>query len=162
VATLRDPARSTVVVPDEDETTDVDGAEGPEGVDGAEGAQGDGTSAPPSRASADGPTLEAADVGLALRYLPELGVIVTVHAAPDVLDEAAEAASWAETSMIVVVTPADEAPTGIPDGSVVVALADEDDIGAGACEALGRYAAALDQGAPAAEAYDQLMAAAAS
>jgi hypothetical protein len=146
VATLRDPARPTPVVPAEDEPIDVDAAS----QTGPEAAQA--TVAP------EGPALEAADVGLALRYLPELAVIVAVHVTPDVVDEAAAAAGWAQTSLIVVLRPEEPVPEGLPEPAVVMAVADDDDIGAGAGSAIGRYAAALDQGEPAAEAYDALVA----
>jgi hypothetical protein len=142
VATLRDPARPTPIVPAEDEPIDVDGA----------------SQAATEAALPEGPALEAADVGLALRYLPELAVIVTVHVTPDVVDEAVAAAGWAQTSLIVVLRPEEPVPEGLPEQAVVVAVADDDDIGAGAGSAIGRYAAALDQGEPAAEAFDALVA----
>lgn len=142
VATLRDPARPTPVVPAEDEPIDVDGA----------------SKAGKEAALPEGPALEAADVGLALRYLPELAVIVTVHVTPDVVDEAVAAAGWAQTSLIAVLRPEEPVPTGLPESAVVVAVADDDDIGAGAGSAIGRYAAALDQGEPAADAFDALVA----
>jgi hypothetical protein len=142
VATLRDPARPTPVIPAEDEPIDVDGV----------------PQAAPQPAAKAGPALEAADVGLALRYLPELAVIVTVHVTPGVIDEAVAASSWAETSLIVVLRPEEPVQEGLPEQAVVVAVADDDDIGAGAGSAIGRYAAALDQGEPAAEAFDALVA----
>jgi hypothetical protein len=142
VATLRDPARPTPIVPAEDEPIDVDGA----------------SQAATEAALPEGPALEAADIGLALRYLPELAVIVTVHVTPDVVDEAVAAAGWAQTSLIVVLRPEEPVPEGLPEQAVVVAVADDDDIGAGAGSAIGRYAAALDQGEPAAEAFDALVA----
>jgi hypothetical protein len=146
VATLRDPARPTPVVPADDEPIDVDGASSA------------GPDAAPEAAAQEGPALEAADVGLALRYLPELAVIVTVHVTPGVIEEAVAASSWAETSLIVVLRPEEPVPEGLPEQAVVVAVADDDDIGAGAGSAIGRYAAALDQGEPAAEAFDALVA----
>jgi hypothetical protein len=146
VAMLRDPARPTTVVPERVEPTEPDGA-----VDA------DAAPATPSPAAA--PELDAADVDLALRYLPEIGVIVAVHLDTDVLTEAIAATDWAETSLIVVV-PADAAtPDGLPDGAVTLALADDDESSAGAL--VGRFAAALDRGEPPADAYDKLLAAAA-
>jgi hypothetical protein len=142
VATLRDPARPTPVVPAEDEPIDVDGT----------------PQAGPEPAAKEGPALEAADVGLALRYLPELAVIVTVHVTPGVIDEAVAASSWADTSLIVVLRPEEPVPEGLPERAVVVAVADDDGIGAGAGSAIGQYAAALDQGEPAAEAFAALVA----
>ena len=145
VATLRDPSRPTPFVRSEDEPVDVDASD----------------SSPSSDASGpfvDGPILEAADVGLALRYLPELAAIVTVHATPDVVAEAAAASGWAQTSLIVVVAPEAPVPEGLPPSAIVVAVADEDELGAGAGAAIGRYAAAVDRGEPSAEAYAELVA----
>ena len=142
VATLRDPARPTPVTPAGPEPEELDGAE----------------SSAPAPPAAEGPVLEAADVGLALRYLPELAVIVTVHAAPEVVDEALAASGWAQTALIVVVAPGAPAPDGMPETATVVALADDDDLEGGAGVAIGRYAAAIDQGDPADEAYAELVA----
>jgi pfkB family carbohydrate kinase len=143
VATLRDPARPTVMVPAENELTDVDAVQD-------EGAA--------SAASPDVPVLEAADVGLALRYLPELAVIVTVHTTPDVVEEAIAASGWAQTALIVVVPPGVAAPEGLPETATVVAVADDDEVEGGAGAAIGRYGAALDLGEPASEAYAELVA----
>ena len=143
VATLRDPAHPTpVAAGDDDADLDDDG-------DGA---------TPPGPQGQESPALEAADVGLALRYLPELGVIVTVHVAPDVVAEAASAAGWARTGLIVVVDGASEIPDGLPDDALALAAEDGDDLG-GIGAAIGRYAASLDQGRPADAAYAELVAA---
>ena len=141
VATLRDPARATPVIPAADEPPDIDGSDG---------------ELPAS--SPEAPVLEAADVGLALRYLPELAVIVTVHTTPDVVEEAVAASGWAQTALIVVVSPDAAAPDGVPETATVVAVADDDELEAGAGAAIGRYAAALDQGERASEAYAELIA----
>jgi hypothetical protein len=158
VATLRDPARPTPVVLAEDEPIDVDASGSVSDPGTADAAAPQVAASAPEAAAPEGPALEAADVGLALRYLPELAVIVTVHVTPGVIDEAAAASSWAETSLIVVLRPEEHLPEGLPERAVVVAVADDDDIGAGAGSAIGRYAAALDQGEPAAEAFDALVA----
>ncbi len=141
VAMLRDPSRPTTVVPDEDEPSDPDAP--------GEGAH---PSLDPPR-----PTLDAADLDLALRYLPELAVIVAVHLDGDVLATAFAATGWAETSLIVVVPTDAVAPDGLPEGAVTLAVADEDESGAGAL--IGRYAAALDRGEPGEQAYTDLVAA---
>jgi hypothetical protein len=156
VATLRDPARPTPVVPADDEPIDVDAS----GTASDPDAGGPETAAQAAVQAAvpEGPALDAADVGLALRYLPELAVIVTVHVTPDVVDEAVAAAGWAQTSLVVVLRPEEPVPEGLPEQAVVVAVADHDDIEAGAGAAIGRYAAALDQGEAAAEAFDALVA----
>jgi hypothetical protein len=146
VALLRDPGRPTTTV---DEATD-------EPIDADPGE----ASAPASDAASAPPTLEAADVGLALRYLPEIAVIVPVHLPPDVLAEAIAAAGWAETSLIVVVPAGDGPPDGLPGRAVTLAAPDQDESAVG--QAIGRYAAALDRGEPANTAYETLLAAARS
>lgn len=143
VATLRDPARPTPVIPADDGPADIDATDTP---------------APATPSTEAGPVLEAADVGLALRYLPELAVVVTVHATPDVIEEAVAASGWAQTAVIVVVSPDAAAPEGLPSSATVVAVADDDDLEGGAGAAIGRYAAAIDQGDPADEAYAGLVA----
>jgi sugar/nucleoside kinase (ribokinase family) len=147
VATLRDPARATPVIATVEEPVDVDGTEASPS-----------DQATPVESTREGPVLEAADVGLALRYLPELAVIVAVHTTPDVIEEAVAASGWAQTALIVVVSPDAAAPEGLPETATVVAVADDDELEAGAGAAIGRYAAALDQGDPAAEAYAELVA----
>jgi sugar/nucleoside kinase (ribokinase family) len=146
VAILRDPARRTTVVeqPD-DEAIDAD--------------SGDPTSGADQAASPDPTAFEAADAGLALRYLPEVAVIVAVHLAPDVLGEAISAAGWADTSMVVVVGEGQEPPADLPGSAVTLAANDLDDSGVG--PAIGRYVAALDRGVPADAAYATLLAASA-
>lgn len=142
VALLRDPARRTMIASTGEEPIDAD-------------AEGDPAAEPID--AGDVPTLEAADVGLALRYLPEIAVIVAVHLPPDVLAEAAAAAGWAETSLLVIVAADDLPPDGLPERAVTLAAADEDESAVG--DAIGRYAAALDRGEPADAAYDTLIAA---
>jgi hypothetical protein len=144
VATLRDPARPTPVIPAVDEPLALDGTEG--------------AATEAMATSAEGPVLDAADVGLALRYLPELAVIVAVHASPEVLEETVAASGWAQTALIVVARPEAVAPEGLPETATVVAVADDDDLEGGAGAAIGRYAAAIDHGEPASEAYADLVA----
>jgi hypothetical protein len=140
VAILRDPGRATAVVAHDAEDRD------PAATDGNA-----------SRSAGDeGPRLEAADANLALRYLPEISVIVTVHIGDDVLAEAIDAASWAETSLVIVVPPGAAVPSGLPEGALTLEAEDGDESAAGA--AIGRYAAALDHGETAREAYDTLVA----
>jgi sugar/nucleoside kinase (ribokinase family) len=138
VATLRDPVRATPVAGAVDDDPD--------------------DQAPTGSAAGPAPVLDAGDVGLALRYLPELGVIVTVHVGDDVVDEAASAAGWARTTLIVVVEPGAAPPEDLPPDALVVAAEELGELG-GAGAAIGRYAAALDQGAPADAAYAELVAA---
>jgi pfkB family carbohydrate kinase len=149
VATLRDPARPTPVIHAVEEVADVNGIEATPSKPAPQGEP---------AAPVQNPVLDAADVGLALRYLPELAVIVTVHTTPDVVEEAVAASGWAQTAVIVVVPPGVAAPEGLPETATVVALADDDELEGGAGAAIGRYAAALDQGEPASEAYAELVA----
>ena len=106
--------------------------------------------------AADNPSLDAADANLALRYLPEISVIVAVHLASDVLAEAIAAAGWAETALVVVAPEEDEPHVGLPGNAVTIGAADADESGVGA--AIGRYAAALDGGEPLESAYEALLA----
>jgi pfkB family carbohydrate kinase len=162
VAILRDAARPTPSVVDPGSVELDPGADDPVGDDtaaddrDADDTEADGTVAPPERAQ-DLPALDAADVGLALRYLPELAVIVAVHQPGDVLREAAAASRWAETTLIVVVPPNETAPDVLPDGILVIAA--EAAIESASGSTIGRYAAAIDQGTPARQAYDDLVAA---
>lgn len=148
VAILRDASHPTPATGDEPSAA-IDLDPGPE------------TGAPTTDIGSSGaPALDAADVGLALRYLPELAVIVAVHQPEDVLREAAAASRWAETSLIVVVAPNEIAPAFLPDGALVVAAEAAAESAPGA--SIGRYAAAIDQGMPARQAFDDLLAAGAA
>ena len=123
-ALLRDPAGVTPRV-------DADGLE---------------TGAPPAR-------LDASDIDLGLRYVPECRVLVVA----DPLDEpalrvAAEAASYHGASLILLVAPG-ESPEGLPEGTTVLELPGHDD---GAFAALvGRYAAGLARGVAATDAWQE-------
>ncbi|HET7168943.1 MAG TPA: hypothetical protein VFI69_07035 [Candidatus Limnocylindrales bacterium] len=109
----------------------------------------------------DVPTLEPADVGLALRYLSDVDVIVAAHVAPAVVQEAIDAAAWASAPLIVVIEHDTDLPPSLPPGALVVmAAGDDGDSGLG--EAIGRYAAALDRGDDRAEAYAAFAAAGSS
>jgi sugar/nucleoside kinase (ribokinase family) len=149
VATLRDPARPTPVIA---------AAEEPANIVVTDPAPPAATEAPAPVSATESPVLDAADVGLALRYLPELAVIVTVHASPEVVEEAVAASGWAQTALIVVVSPDAAAPEGLPEAATAVAVADDDELEGGAGAAIGRYAAAIDQGEPGSAAYAELVA----
>ncbi|HSL77328.1 MAG TPA: hypothetical protein VK867_10295, partial [Candidatus Limnocylindrales bacterium] len=134
VATLRDAGHETPVMADDvDETVE----EGPEPFDAGE---------------LGGPTLEAADVGLALRYLTDYRVIVVAHAADaGVVREAASAAMWAGAHLVVVDTnEADLEPASLPDGALVLAAQPDAE---GLAARLGLYAATVDSGGDADTAY---------
>jgi sugar/nucleoside kinase (ribokinase family) len=113
-----------------------------------------------TEAMSEPPAVDAADVGLALRYLPELAVIVAVHQPVDVLREATAASHWAETTLIVVVPSNATAPDFLADGVLVVAAEAAAESATGA--AIGRYAAAIDQGTPAQRAFGEFRAAGAT
>jgi sugar/nucleoside kinase (ribokinase family) len=136
VATLRDPARTQVATHVE-EPTDLEEDAGHVGavVD-----------------DQPGPTLDGADVGLALRYLSDYRVIVTVHPSNGVLAEAVAAASYAGASLIVVTDPSgDPDPGDALPGDTLVLAAEAGAIGVGAT--IGRYAAAIDGGTDPATAF---------
>jgi sugar/nucleoside kinase (ribokinase family) len=139
VAVLRDPARPTAVAGTDGEERDPAPAEDD-----------------PENTMDLAPRLEAEDANLALRYLPQISVIVAVHLAGDVLLEAVDAASWAETALLVVVPPGADVPDGLPKTAVTLAVEDSSDSAIGG--SIGRYAAALDRGETARDAYDALVA----
>jgi hypothetical protein len=161
VATLRDPARLTPVRARPDEPTDP----ADPSVDEAAGDTADAGSATASDPAAGAqqpahdapPTLDAADIALALRYLTDFEVLVAVHPSTDLLAEAVAAAGWGGARVVVVVEPDTDVPPGVPADALVVAAASDDAEGVGA--RVGRYAAALSRGDDAAAAYRDLTAA---
>ncbi len=157
VATLRDPSRLTPVRAQPDEPTDpaVD-----EPAQATSDAPDDGGSiaiaehAPPTDVR---PTLDAADVSLALRYLTDFGVLVAVHPTTELLAEAVSAAGWAGARLVLVLEPDGDIPAGVPADALIVAARADEAEGVGA--RIGRYAAALSRGDDAAAAYRDLTAA---
>ena len=160
VATLRDPARLTPVralpaEPIDPAAPAIDAVP----LDPADALTDD--LAAPSAADADAtpdppPTLDAADVSLALRDLTDYEVLVAVHAAPDLLAEAVAAAAWTGARLVLVVEPETDVPAGVPADALVVAAAANDAEAVGT--RIGRYAAALARGDDAATAYRELTA----
>jgi hypothetical protein len=142
VALLRDPARATPLetppeTDDEREATDPSSA----------AERGDQVT------TADGPSLDPADVDLGLRYLTDFAVVVLAEpAAPEVVGIAAEAARWGGARLILVVVPGDAVPDGLPADVIVfeAPAADPDGVFAAL---VGRFAAALDDGADPGEAF---------
>ena len=110
------------------------------GLDGSA----DGTGAKPPTRPAPGPALDAGDLALALRYLPDYRVVVIAQEldAP-ALAAVVEAARWAGAALVVA-TPNAGTTTALPDDATVLE-APEDDEGAFAA-LVGRYAVALDGG----------------
>ena len=159
VATLRDPARLTPVRAGSDDPTDpTDAADDAGHAD--ETLAIDVPLEAPTTETAPAepqPTLEAADVALALRYLTNFEVLVAVHPSAEVLAEAVSAARWTGARLVVVVEPDADAPAGPPADALVVAAATDDSEGVGV--RIGRYAAALSRGDDASAAYRELTAA---
>jgi hypothetical protein len=140
VAILRDPTRATP------ETTDADGADSAE----AEPFE-DPSDVPEPPATAEGPTLEPADIELALRYLPDYRVLVVAESlASDALQVVLAASRWSGAAMILVVPQGSE-PLDLPDATILEAPADDPDDAF--ASVVGGYAAALDRGEEPAEAF---------
>lgn len=139
VATLRDVAHATPLTVHDEEPVDPDASD-----DLDDPASGDAAAAPSAADGRARPTLDAADVGLALRYLSDYRVLVVVHPADDgILREAAAATEWASAHLVVVTAPGAPAPMGLPADTVVVAAPRDAE---GVASLLGRYAAAFDGG----------------
>jgi ribokinase len=139
VAILRDPTRATP------ETADT-------GADAADAAPFEDTSDDPEpAASSPGPTLEPADIELALRYLPDYRVLVVAESlAPEALQVVVAASRWSGAALILVV-PSGSEPLDVPDATVLEAPADDPDDAF--ASVVGGYAAALDRGEEPAEAF---------
>jgi hypothetical protein len=142
VAILRDPTRATP------ETADAD----PDSADPAEAAPfEDQSDHPEPGATFAGPTLEPADIELALRYLPDYRVLVVAQPlAPEALQVVVAASRWSGAALIVIV-PQGSDPLDIPDATVLEAPADDPDDAF--ASVVGGYAAALDRGEEPAEAF---------
>jgi hypothetical protein len=140
-AVLRDASAATAIAP---ASTDPEAVLDP--IDGDERPLAPAEAAPATR------PLDAGDLQLALRYLPDYRVVVVA----DQFDEAAlgaivAAARWAGAQLIVVV-PAGSAGSGVPDDATVLEAPPVDADGAFAA-VVGAYAAALDRGATPADAF---------
>lgn len=130
VATLRDPAHATRVVEASVEPVDPDGDD-----DGGSAAD---------RVRDAAPTLDAADVGLAMRYLDDYRVIVVVHPLDDgVVREVVAATDWASAHLVVISEPASPVPGDLPADAVLLAVPDDAE---GIAAIVGRYAATVDGG----------------
>jgi hypothetical protein len=105
------------------------------------------------------PRLDAADIELGLRYVSECRVLVIA----DTLDGPALAAAIDgaryHAAQLIVAAPTDEMPdsTALPAEATVLAAPDGDDVAF--AELVGRYAAHLDKGAGAADAWREALAA---
>lgn len=100
-----------------------------------------------------GPSLEAADIELALQYLTEFAVLVLADpAAQDVLRVVAKAASWADSRLIVVVPPGGTVPEDLPADAIAFEAPDSDPDGVFA-SLVGSFAAGLDDGGDPADSF---------
>jgi hypothetical protein len=162
VAVLRDLAPAPILVgdPEAEPERPIDEVADRAGLDadadagrGTTETSGDGT-----WPATTGPTLDAADLQLALQYLPDYRVVVIAQP----LDEPAfravvDAATWSAARLIVVTwggggSAGTSAPGQLPEDATVLEAPGEDAEGAFA-SLVGRYAAALDGGATPAEAF---------
>lgn len=123
-------------------------------VDTPDDGAGDPASAEVPAESASGwPTLEAADVDLALRYLTEFAVLVLADPAePEIVGVVVDAAGWVGARLVVVVRPGEAVPDGLPPDVIVFEAPDTDSDGAFA-SLVGAFAAALDDGDDPGEAF---------
>jgi sugar/nucleoside kinase (ribokinase family) len=138
-ALLRDPARATPM-----ELVSAGDDADPASTDEPEPALGE----PRER-----PTLDAADVELGLRYLTEFAVLVLAEpAGPDVVRVVADAASWNAARLLLVVEADTVAADGLPADAIVFEAPADDSDGVFAT-LVGRFAAALDEGADPADAF---------
>lgn len=100
---------------------------------------------------AERPSLEAADIELALRYLPQSSVIVLTDPLQEgALDVVVEAAAFAAAKLVVVV-PAGSSPPDVPADATVFEAPVDDDGSFG--RLVGTFAAALDAGTEPAAAF---------
>jgi hypothetical protein len=108
----------------------------------------------------EGPTLDAADVELGLRYLGEFAVLVLAEpAGQDLVRVVADAARWNAARLLMVVAAAAAPPDGLPPDAIVLEAPADDRDGAFAT-LVGGVAAALDGGVEPAEAFRSSIAAA--
>lgn len=152
VAILRDPSRRTPVapiatgddeamLPDEDEDEDDDGNE---------------IAAPVASASVGVsdepvPTIDAGDLDLALRYLPDHTVVVVAERlGADALAVVAADCSYVAAALVLIIEPRSE-PLETPPGATLLEAPRSDPDGVFG-RTVGRFAAALDRGSSGAQA----------
>ena len=147
VALLRDPSHATPLATGPDE---ADAAEDPFSNDEPEAG---GLQVVPEDLAAR-PSLEPADVELALRYLSDYRAIVIAEPQPDgIVAIAAEAASYSGAELVLVV--AADSRGLVPPAALVLEAPARDPDGAFA-SMLGEFAAAIDAGASGADAFKSL------
>jgi sugar/nucleoside kinase (ribokinase family) len=155
-ALLRDPVRSTPVLTSSAAGgADATATTEPE----ADAPEIDADAAPAARLLPDDatqrPGLEAADVELGLRYLPQACVIVVADRLPDAaLDAAIDAAAFATARLVLLIAEGSPVPTVSPETTVLEAPADDD---GSFGRLVGTFAAALDSGAEPAAAFNDAL-----
>jgi hypothetical protein len=105
------------------------------------------------------PTIEPADLDLALRYLPDIRVVILVASDAGLLEVATAASAWSAATLILIAADAEAAHAGLPEGGAIVLQApdrDPDDAFAGFVADLARR---VDDGAAAAAAWKATVAA---
>ncbi len=153
VALLRDAANATPVL---DAADDLDDAASVAAI--AAAAVMDTADATPPDPQPAGLPVDAADVELALRYLADFRAIVVADPQPpDVLAVLGDAATWSGAELVVLVRSGDEATESapLPASAVVIEMPAIDPEGAFA-RFVGELAAAIDLGATASDAFEQL------
>jgi sugar/nucleoside kinase (ribokinase family) len=141
-AVLRDHARPTPFVPiiasgDIDEVLGEDAA-----------------MVPPAEPGAARPTVDAGDLDLALRYLTDHAVVVVAEPLDaDALAVLRADAGYADAHLVLIIEPGSPLDR-LSDGLTVLEAPDSDPDGVFG-RTVGRFAAALDQGRPGAEALEQ-------
>lgn len=101
-----------------------------------------------------GPALDAADLTLALRYLPDYQVVVAAEPLEATARAAVvEAARWAGARLVLLTPAGEPPPADLPEDATVFELPGADAESAFA-SMVGRYAAALDAGSTPATAFD--------
>jgi len=105
----------------------------------------------------DAPSLEAADVELALRYLTDYRVLAVVQSDDGVLERAIAAADWAGAHLVVVSDAGSGPPASLPPDSVVLSLAENEPDGSMFGWRLGAYLAAVDGGTDPPDAFQSLV-----
>jgi pfkB family carbohydrate kinase len=142
VALLRDPAHATPIVAPVDQDDEM----------------GDVPGSVPSVTPADPgerPSLDAADVELALRYLPDYTTVVVAEPQPDaVVAVVVDASAFAGAALLLVVDGAAYGPA--PPASAVVFEAPGSDPDGAFATMLGELAAAIDRGTPVAAAFREV------
>ena len=104
------------------------------------------------------PRMEAADIELGLRYLAECQVLVVAETLPaDALAVAADAATYHRAALVILTAPGEEPPTELelPEDATLLETPAED--GGAFAGLVGRYAALLDQGRAAADAWQEAL-----